>query len=77
MSVFADSRVCAALEDRADAVVFLLAGLFICVIACTFFVIDRRSQDLLRVGVPGLKVYEQWPSMSCSRPSCVPHPGRR
>jgi hypothetical protein len=58
-SVFADGGVFAAIEKRADAAVFILVGGFICLLAATFFVIDRRSQDLLRLGVPGLKSHEK------------------
>jgi hypothetical protein len=58
-SVFADGGVFAALERQANGVVFLLIGGFVCLLAVTFFLIDRRSQDLLRLDVPGLKEYEK------------------
>lgn len=58
-SVFADGGTFAAIEKRADAEVFALLGAFICLLAVTFYLIDRRSQHLLRLGVPGLKEYEK------------------
>lgn len=58
-SVFANGGVFAAIEKRADAIVFVLVGAFICLLASTFFLIDRRSQHLLRLGIPGLKDYEK------------------
>jgi hypothetical protein len=58
-SVFADGGVFAAVEKQADPAVFILVGGFICLLATTFFLIDWRSQELLRLGVPGLKDYEK------------------
>ena len=64
-SVFADGGVFAAAQNKAPAPVFLLIGAFVCLLSLTFFLIDRRSQDLLRLGVPGLKEYEkQFPEHS-------------
>ena len=58
-SVFADGGVFAAFDKSAHGAVFLLMGSFVALLALTFFLIDRRSQDLLRLSVPGLKAYEQ------------------
>jgi hypothetical protein len=58
-SVLADGGVFAALEKRAHGSVLIVMGLLVCLLAASFFLIDRRSQDLLRLSVPGLKVYEQ------------------
>lgn len=57
-AVFADGAVFAAIDRRPNGVVILLMGSFVCLLALTFYLIDRRSQDLLRLAVPGLKVYE-------------------
>lgn len=58
-SVFADGGVFAAIAKPAGAWVFILIGGFICLLSGTFYLIDRRSQDLLRLGVPGLMGYEK------------------
>ena len=58
-SVLADGGVFAAIEKHAHGAVFLVMGAFVALLAVTFFLIDRRSQDLLRLSVPGLKAYEQ------------------
>jgi|tagenome__1003787_1003787.scaffolds.fasta_scaffold20802954_1 hypothetical protein len=58
-SIFADGGVFAALDKKTHSAVFLLIGVFICLLSVTFFLIDRRSQNLLRLAVPGLKVFEQ------------------
>jgi len=58
-SVLADGAVFTAIEKHAQGGVFALMGAFLCLLALTFFLIDRRSQNLLRLSVPGLKAYEQ------------------
>ena len=55
-SAFADGGVFTAIEKHAGGAVFLLVGAFVCLLAVAFFLIDRRSQDLLRLSVPSLKV---------------------
>jgi hypothetical protein len=59
VAVVADYGVFTAIEKHAHGGVLALMGAFVCLLAVAFFLIDRRSQDLLRLSVPGLKAYEQ------------------
>jgi hypothetical protein len=58
-AVLADGGVFAAIDKKPHPVVYVLIGAFICLLSLTFFLIDRRSQNLLRLSVPGLKALEQ------------------
>lgn len=58
-SVFADGGLFSALDKDASSYVIGLIGCFICLLAVVFFLIDLRSQTLLRLSVPGLKEYEK------------------
>ena len=59
LAVFANGGVFTALETNAHPAILVLLGGFVCVLAAVFFLIDRRSQALLRLGVPGLTQYEK------------------
>jgi hypothetical protein len=59
LSVLADGGVFAMADRRSHLGVFALIGIFICLLSAAFFLIDRRSQKLLRLSIPGLKAYEQ------------------
>jgi hypothetical protein len=56
LALVADGGVVAAID--AGGPVLLLIGAFVCLLSVAFFLIDRRSQHLLRLAIPGLKVYE-------------------
>jgi hypothetical protein len=58
-SVFADGGVFTALARDAHGMVLLLIGGFVFLLSLTFFLIDRRSQNLLRLGLPGLLELER------------------
>jgi len=58
-SVFADGGAFAAIDKKTHAAALVLIGAFICLLSVTFYLIDRRSQNLLRLSVPGLKALEQ------------------
>ncbi len=58
LSGLADAGVFA-LDKRTHSAAFALIGGLICLLSLTFFLIDRRSQNLLRLAVPGLKALEQ------------------
>jgi|SRR3954471_17898312 hypothetical protein len=57
--VLADAGVFAIADKRSHLGVFVLIGIFICLLSLTFFLIDQRSQKLVRLPIPGLKAYEQ------------------
>lgn len=57
-AVFANGGVFAAAERSAHGAVFVLIGGFVAALSFVFFIIDTRSQALLRLSVPGLKEYE-------------------
>ncbi|WP_020164657.1 hypothetical protein [Methyloversatilis discipulorum] len=57
-SVFANGGFFAAIEKSLDGFVFVLIGGFVAVLSIVFALIDIRSQSLLKLAVPGLKVYE-------------------
>jgi hypothetical protein len=64
-SVFANGGVFTALDKDAHPFVLILIGGFVCLLAVVFFIIDLRSQALLRLSGPGLKEYEkQFPEHS-------------
>jgi hypothetical protein len=58
-SVFANGGAFTAVDKCAHPVVMVLIGTFICILSIVFFVIDLRSQRLLRLATPGLKEYEK------------------
>ncbi len=58
-SVFSNGGVFAAAEKGAHGAVFVLIGGFVLALALVFWVIDARSQSLLKLAVPGLKEYEK------------------
>lgn len=58
-SALADAGVFAMTDRRTHLGVFIVIGIFICLLSAAFFLIDRRSQKLLRLAIPGLKAYEQ------------------
>lgn len=58
LSIFADGGVFTALEKEMDAGLIILLGLFIVLLSIVFFIVDRRSQELLRLTLPALKQME-------------------
>jgi hypothetical protein len=58
-SVLADAGVLAMVDRRTHLGVFVVIGVFICLLSVAFFLIDQRSQRLVRLSIPGLKAYEQ------------------
>jgi hypothetical protein len=59
LAVFANGGVFTALETNAHPAILILLGGFVCALAAVFWLIDRRSQALLRLDVPGLTQYEK------------------
>lgn len=58
-AIFADGGVFGALEKGAHPVVFIVVGGLIVALAAAFFVIDVRSERLIRLSEPGLLAFEQ------------------
>jgi hypothetical protein len=57
-SVFANGGVFAAIDKCVYPIVFFLVAGFVCILAVVFFVIDVRSERLLKLTEPGLKAFE-------------------
>ena len=57
-AIFADGGLFAALEKAAHPVVFTTIGVLIVALAAAFWVIDIRSERLIRLSEPGLLLYE-------------------
>jgi len=65
LSVFGNGGVFAAVEKNLHGVAFVLIGGFIIILTLIFWIIDKRSQGLLQLAVPGLKEFEkQFPEHS-------------
>ena len=58
LSIFADGGVLTAIERGLAPVLLLVLGLFIMLLALVFWVVDARSQQLLRLAIPALKKIE-------------------
>lgn len=58
LSIFADGGVLAALDRGVAPPVLVLLGGFILLLAGVFSIVDRRSQELLRLTIPALKAVE-------------------
>jgi hypothetical protein len=58
-SVFANGGVFTALEGDAHPAVLILIGGFVCALSVVFWITDLRSKQLIELGFPGLKAYEQ------------------
>jgi hypothetical protein len=58
-SVFANGGVFAAIEKCAHPAILILIGGFIIALSGAFWIIDIRTQILLRLSIPGLKDYEK------------------
>lgn len=58
LSIFADGGVFTALEKGLNAGLLTLLGFFIIILSTVFWLVDTRSQHLLRLAIPGLKEFE-------------------
>jgi hypothetical protein len=58
LSIFADGGVFTALEKQLNSVLLTLLGIFICVLAVVFWLVDSRSRQLLNLTIPALKEIE-------------------
>jgi hypothetical protein len=58
LSIFADGGVFTALEKDLSPGLLSLIGFFIIILATVFWLVDTRSQQLLRLAIPGLKDFE-------------------
>jgi hypothetical protein len=58
LSIFADGGVFTAIEKGLAPFLLLVLGLFIMVLAAVFWIVDARSQELLRLTIPALRVVE-------------------
>ena len=58
LSIFADGGVFTALEKNMAPQVLSLMGAFICLLAVVFWLVDSRSQNLLKLTIPALKEIE-------------------
>jgi heme A synthase len=65
LSVFANGGVFAAVEKKLPALVLLLVGGFIVLLAVVFWLIDARSKWLVDLAVPGLRLHEENLDASC------------
>ncbi len=59
LSIFADGGVFTAIEKGFDPKLLALLGLFISILAAVFWLVDKRSQQLLLLTIPGIKKLEQ------------------
>lgn len=59
LSIFADGGVFTALEKSFDPKLLILLGAFIVILAVVFWLVDTRSQNLLKLTIPALKEIEQ------------------
>lgn len=59
LSIFADGGVFTALEKGLSPSLLTLLGFFIIILATVFWLVDTRSQQLLRLAIPGLKDFEK------------------
>lgn len=59
LSIFADGGVLTALEKSFDPKLQILLGAFIVILAVVFWLVDTRSQNLLKLTIPALKEIEQ------------------
>src|SRR5690606_2931052 len=65
LSIFADGGVFTALAQCVAPGWVMLLGGFIVLLAVVFFIVDKRSQELLRLTIPALKAIEaQFPESS-------------
>lgn len=58
LSIFADGGVFTALQKSMAPQVLALMGAFICLLAIVFWLVDSRSQNLLKLAIPALKEIE-------------------
>ena len=58
LSIFADGGVFTALEKGLNPGLLTLLGFFIIILSTVFWLVDTRSQHLLRLAIPGLKDFE-------------------
>lgn len=58
LSIFADGGVFTALEKNMAPQVLTLMGAFTCLLAVVFWLVDSRSQNLLKLTIPALKEIE-------------------
>lgn len=58
LSIFADGGVFTALQKSMAPQVLTLMGAFICLLAIVFWLVDSRSQNLLKLTIPALKEIE-------------------
>lgn len=59
LSIFADGGVFTAIDKQFNPVLLALLGSFIIILALVFWLVDLRSQHLLRLTIPGLKELEK------------------
>lgn len=59
LSIFADGGVFTAIDRQFNPVLLVLLGAFIIILALVFWLVDLRSQHLLRLTIPGLKELEK------------------
>lgn len=59
LSTFSDGGVFTAIEKGLNPVLLAILGLFIIVLAMVFWLVDTRSQQLLRLTIPALKELEK------------------
>jgi hypothetical protein len=59
LSIFADGGVFTALQKDMSPAILLLMGAFICLLAIVFWLVDTRSQNLLKITIPALKNIEK------------------
>lgn len=59
LSIFADGGVFTAIDRQVNPVLLVLLGAFIIILALVFWLVDLRSQHLLRLTIPGLKELEK------------------
>lgn len=58
LSIFANGGVFAAVEKGLNPWLLFFLGIFICVLAIAFWLIDERSRDLINITIPALKEIE-------------------
>jgi hypothetical protein len=65
LSTFADGGVFTAIEKGLNPLLLTILGLFIVVLATVFWLVDSRSQQLLKLTIPALKELEKSFNPTC------------
>jgi hypothetical protein len=76
-SVFANGGMFSAIEKCVHPILLAFIGTFVCVLAVVFFLLDQRSQKLLHLSVPGIKLFEIDHINEVSRLFALDEPNRK